>query len=145
MTNLTDGHIVIIDYTNYRGERDNSRLIKPIRIEFGSNEWHPEPQYLLYAFDLAKNDVRHFAMASIHSWKPGNIYSSDLIARLREALENAAAWHASQDKALSKSGRDDADYYWRREQHLQQIKSIEAAIAIAMNEPPTPDQSSEGV
>ena len=56
---------VVIDYTNYRGERAK-RKIRPISIKFGSNQWHAEPQWLMDALDLDKNEVRTFAMRDIH-------------------------------------------------------------------------------
>lgn len=59
---------VDIDYTNWRGER-RVRSIRPIRIEFGCNEWHPEPQYLLIAHDEQSNSERAFAMENIHSFR----------------------------------------------------------------------------
>ncbi len=62
------GTVVCIDYTNYRGERA-IRRIRPIKIEYESNEWHEERQWLLYATDLDKeNAVRTFALENIHSW-----------------------------------------------------------------------------
>ena len=60
---------VVIDYTNYRGER-SERLILPRRIWFGTTEWHAEPQWLLEAIDLAKDSKRDFAMNQIHTWGP---------------------------------------------------------------------------
>lgn len=59
--------ITKIDYTNWKGER-TTRLIIPFDIEFGSNEWHQEKQWLLKAFDIEKDDMRTFAMKNIHSW-----------------------------------------------------------------------------
>lgn len=59
--------IVRIDYTNWRGERAN-RLIRPLFMTFSQNEWHKEPQWLLYATDLQKNLPRWFSMRNIHSW-----------------------------------------------------------------------------
>lgn len=59
--------IVILDYTNYRGER-SMRRVEPINIEFTSNEWHPEAQWLMTAWDVEKKAHRHFAMKDIHSW-----------------------------------------------------------------------------
>lgn len=56
-----------IDYTNYRGERA-LRRIWPRGISFGTTEYHPEPQWLLLAFDLEKQADRHFAMKDIHAW-----------------------------------------------------------------------------
>ncbi|WP_197434739.1 hypothetical protein [Agrobacterium vitis] len=52
---------VTLTYTNYRGET-SERTILPKHIWFGSTEWHPEPQWLLTAFDLGKQDVRDFAL-----------------------------------------------------------------------------------
>ena len=60
---------VRIDYTNYRGERA-WRWVLPKRIEFGWNEWHQEPQWLLTALDLDKDAEREFAMKDIHAWMP---------------------------------------------------------------------------
>lgn len=56
-----------IDYTNYRGERDYRR-VHPLKLSFGSNEWHPVPQWMLEAMDLDKSALRTFAMAKIHDW-----------------------------------------------------------------------------
>lgn len=44
---------VRIRYCNYRGEI-SGRLILPHKIRFGSNQWHPVEQWLLFAFDLDK-------------------------------------------------------------------------------------------
>lgn len=62
---------VMIDYTNWRGER-TKRRIRPLTILFENNEWHPEAQWLLEAVDLDKLEQRTFAMANIHSWSPLN-------------------------------------------------------------------------
>lgn len=58
---------VWIDYTNYRGERAVRRVV-PWEIIWGANEWHPEPQWLLRAYDPEKKAPREFAMKSIHNW-----------------------------------------------------------------------------
>jgi predicted DNA-binding transcriptional regulator YafY len=62
------GETVIIDYTNYRGER-GLRRITPISVAEGSNEWHPETQELLAAWDHEKAAERFFAVKDIHSWQ----------------------------------------------------------------------------
>jgi hypothetical protein len=59
---------VIIDYTNYRGERSARTICHPMTLEFMATDWHPAPQWILYAFDLKKNEMRGFAMKCIHSW-----------------------------------------------------------------------------
>lgn len=60
--------VVIIRYTNYRGETADRRVI-PIRIRFGSTKWHPEPQWLLEAFDLDRGADRSFAMRDVLHWR----------------------------------------------------------------------------
>lgn len=60
--------LVQIDYTNWRGERA-VRVIKPLTMMFTSNEWHPEPQWMVYALDIEKDAARWFPMQNIHSWK----------------------------------------------------------------------------
>lgn len=60
---------VEIDYTNWQGKR-SVRVIYPLGISYGHNEWHPKPQWLLLATDLAKGEERTFAMSNIHSWTP---------------------------------------------------------------------------
>lgn len=64
---LADGEeaMVVIDYTNHRGERAK-RLIEPIALRWGKTQWHPEPQLLLEAYDVAKRDSRDFAVRDIH-------------------------------------------------------------------------------
>src|SRR4051812_21068783 len=59
--------VVVIDYTNWRGRREK-RTIRPRWLWFGSTEYHPEPQWLLCAFDGDKEADRDFAMSGIHSW-----------------------------------------------------------------------------
>lgn len=58
---------VLIDYTNWRGER-SMRRIRPMRISFENSEWHPETQWVLYAIDIDKGMERIFAMKDIHSF-----------------------------------------------------------------------------
>jgi predicted DNA-binding transcriptional regulator YafY len=60
---------VIIDYTNWRGER-RTRTINPECIRFASSQWHTEEQWLLSASDCDTNEDREFAMKDIHSWEP---------------------------------------------------------------------------
>lgn len=48
-------------YTNYRGETSD-RMVVPIGLAFGATEWHPEPQWLLWAYDLERAAIRAFAL-----------------------------------------------------------------------------------
>ncbi|WP_296206150.1 hypothetical protein [uncultured Hyphomicrobium sp.] len=58
---------VVVDYTNYRGERRWRRII-PLQLVFTSNRWHPKPQWLLRAIDKDKREARAFALTGIHAW-----------------------------------------------------------------------------
>lgn len=60
---------VMIDYTNWRGERA-MRRIRPLAVIFENNEWHPKTQWLLEAVDVELAANRTFAMSNIHSWRP---------------------------------------------------------------------------
>lgn len=64
-----DAGEVVIDYTNWRGER-GERIIRPTRLWWGQTQYHPKPQFLLTALDVERNALRDFAMADIHSWQP---------------------------------------------------------------------------
>jgi predicted DNA-binding transcriptional regulator YafY len=48
-------------YTNWRGVTSVREAI-PIRVWYGSTEWHPEPQWLLTAYDVEKQADRDFAL-----------------------------------------------------------------------------------
>jgi predicted DNA-binding transcriptional regulator YafY len=67
MTTMDNYGKVVIDYTNWRGER-RERTVRPVNIEFTSTHWHPEQQWIMNAED--GNTVRGFAMKDIHSWRP---------------------------------------------------------------------------
>jgi hypothetical protein len=67
---------VIIDYTNWRGERRKRRIV-PHDIRFDSTDWHKEPQWLVRAADVelhrqGKPAMRDFALKDIHSWRPAH-------------------------------------------------------------------------
>jgi predicted DNA-binding transcriptional regulator YafY len=60
--------VVIIRYTNYRGQTADRRII-PVCIRFGSTEWHPEEQWLLDAFDVDRGADRSFALKDVLQWR----------------------------------------------------------------------------
>ena len=55
---------LIVRYTNYRGEV-SVRRIRPIRVYWGSNKWHPEPQWLMDVWDDDKHAARSMALKDI--------------------------------------------------------------------------------
>mgnify|MGYP000881435652 CR=1 FL=1 len=60
-------HDVQIHYKNHRGEI-SIRLIRPEDIFFGSTQWHPEPQWIINAYDYGKEARRSFAIGDIAFW-----------------------------------------------------------------------------
>lgn len=59
--------VVAIRYTNYRGETSVRRIV-PRTIHFVSTEWHPEPQWVMEAYDLDRGAERSFAIKDILEW-----------------------------------------------------------------------------
>lgn len=51
-----------VRYTNWRGET-RVRQIVPLKVHFGSTNWHPKPQWLLNALDPEDGTVKDFALA----------------------------------------------------------------------------------
>ena len=54
-------------YKNWKG-KISIRSITPKEIRFESTKWHPNTQWVLYAYDLKKKDNRTFACCDILSW-----------------------------------------------------------------------------
>lgn len=51
-----------IVYVNWRGET-RSRKIIPLRLYWGSTEWHPENQWLVRAKDTESGAIKDFALS----------------------------------------------------------------------------------
>jgi uncharacterized membrane-anchored protein len=81
--------VVECTYTNYRGETA-IRRISPISARFGSTEWHPEPQWLLLAFDHDKQAEREFAFIGFVP-PPAPTTEREEAKRLVEAIERTGA------------------------------------------------------
>lgn len=54
-------HWIRFDYTNWKGEKSTRHVIVKGFV-FGANQWHPELQWLMNAWDLEKDEIRVFAM-----------------------------------------------------------------------------------
>lgn len=52
---------ISVNYTNYRGENAD-RTIIPQRLYWGATKYHPEPQWLLEAWDQDRQAIRVFAL-----------------------------------------------------------------------------------
>lgn len=71
MLRLDPEKIVKVTYKNHKGETSVRRIIPHSNsIFYGSNEWHKEPQWLLWCWDMDKSADRTFAMKDISSWEP---------------------------------------------------------------------------
>jgi len=55
-------------YKNYRGEV-SERKICSSRLEYGTTEFHPEPQWFLTAWDYDKQEHRSFALKDMTNVK----------------------------------------------------------------------------
>lgn len=51
-------------YTNHRGVTE-MRHVVAMGLDYGSNMYYSEPQWLLRTFDLDRRDYRSFALAKI--------------------------------------------------------------------------------
>jgi predicted DNA-binding transcriptional regulator YafY len=67
MSDINTKQAIKILYTNWRGETAE-RLILPVRLWFGTTEWHKHEQWLLRAVDIEKDAERDFALKDIHKF-----------------------------------------------------------------------------
>lgn len=86
---------VMIDYTNHAGVRAMREIIPLLNgLRFGSTDWHHAPQWLLDAHDVAKDDMRTFAVKDIHSWAPKESASGrameSIVRQLQRSMERNA-------------------------------------------------------
>jgi 5-methylcytosine-specific restriction protein A len=68
LSNMVFAPRVILDYTNHKGVMSRREII-PIRMWYGTSNWHAGEQNFLTAYDIAKDDIRDFAIADIHAWE----------------------------------------------------------------------------
>lgn len=66
--NIKKGDIIQFNYINWRGLGDIRKVLIN-EIYYGSNEYHPNPQFLMKAYDLDKNVERIFAMSDMSDVK----------------------------------------------------------------------------
>ena len=89
----TTDQTVVIRYTNWKGETADRRIV-PHDIHFGSNEWHPEPQWLMTAFDFGKFALRTFALKGISWWVDEKTYQSKNKSNEYYRLLSSIDWSA---------------------------------------------------
>jgi hypothetical protein len=94
----------MIDYTNHTGIRA-IREIVPMptnALHFGSNQWHHEPQWLIDAIDVAKSDIRTFAVKDIHAWSPRDAATGRSMASYAKQLQASIERNARMKVRLAK-------------------------------------------
>lgn len=57
------------EYRNWRGEV-RVRRARPVRMIYGSNEWHPQEQWMMEAVDAETLEMRTFALSGILRYLP---------------------------------------------------------------------------
>ncbi len=117
-------------YKNYRGEL-SERVAIPIRIYHGATEWHPEPQWLLEAWDMEKDAVRAFAMSDMQAPPP----SPEAISP--PAIEQIIAVLEAEQKRL-----DEEDYLMDTRDCIATIRE-KFAVAPAISPPDAPPECKE--
>lgn len=60
------GQTLSFFYTNHRGERER-RVVRFDGIDFGENEWYPEPQWFIRTWDYDREAPRSFAISKIET------------------------------------------------------------------------------
>lgn len=89
-----EGQPITMTYRNYRGEVAD-RTVTPKRIWWGSTDWHPEPGWLMTAYDPEKHADRDFALADADFRRVAPSAPAEN-ERLREALTEIANAYTAQ-------------------------------------------------
>lgn len=113
------GEPVTVTYRNWRGEIAE-RQIRPIRMWFGSTEWHPEPQWLITALDVAKDAERDFALSGFCAPVP-----------------------ASEPEPVAWQGRNAGDERWTNLRRTPGVGAWDETRPLYANPVPTPDGAVE--
>jgi len=61
---ILPGTKIRFDYVNHKGESETREVIFR-GLDYGANEWYPEPQWLLRAHDPSRGAARSFALERI--------------------------------------------------------------------------------
>lgn len=95
---------ITLTYTNWRGETAE-RTIVPKRVWFGVTEWHPEPQWLLRAFDVEKRAERDFVLKDFgQKPEPQAAKVKPLQWVFHDATRNYSAVYISDGWTISRKG-----------------------------------------
>jgi len=120
---------VMIDYTNHAGVRAVREIIPLLNgFRFGFTDWHHEPQWLLDAHDVAKDDMRTFAVKDIHDWAPSESASGRAMASVAKQLQASIERNARMVTRLKKLQATFAD---------GESETVQQIAAILKDEEPT--------
>lgn len=125
--------ILKITYTNYKGHTAERR-ITPSLVWFGATEWHPEPQWLLRAYDHDRQADRDFALASFGHPAPAEA--------LRKAASPLASRADSHDAPSFGEGPDDDRALVQVP--LGELRDLRVALAALRTSAPAGQQVEEG-
>lgn len=115
-------------YRNYRGEIA-LREVLPIQVYFGSTEYHQEPQFLLKAFDFAKQDIRDFALCDCD-------FAGHQITQLHhDFITHSEDWRNALTECFDNSEGDDRSY-WK-----SQLTSFDSVMQFDFFEKQRPSRS----
>ena len=120
------GAPVTLTYTNWKGETAE-RTIIPRRIWWGSTEWHPEPQWLLTAFDVDKGSERDFSLKDFGQ----PITVQDAARVVADGLADGEVWRVAVNGAAAILNSGMPGSYWPR---VKQIREALDAILRAIAE-----------
>lgn len=62
---------IVFQYKNWRGETSR-RVAIPIKLWYGTTEWHPSEQWFIRAYDIEKGEERDFALVDMDFSVPAN-------------------------------------------------------------------------
>lgn len=65
---------IMLDYTNWRGER-RVRAVIPQAMWFGSTIHHPDLQWFMQGLDVARSELRDFALKDVHMIAPAHEFT----------------------------------------------------------------------
>ena len=100
---MSDATTLMVDYSNYRGERA-WRRIRPSYLHFANSPYHPHTQWLLHALDLEKEVERDFALKDIHRMLPFAEFNLQQATKPVSKIEEPLSCHQSCAKACAQQG-----------------------------------------
>jgi hypothetical protein len=120
-----------VSYTNWRGETSVRRVILST-IRFGTTEWHPEPTWLIYMFDLdhpsqlwKEFDLKKCDFDRNRADMPPTTEQIMADPRVQALVDAAKSYREGLESAITSrgyEGEDNMDYYADEDTAIAQIK-----------------------